>query len=370
MIRVGFRLIGGVAWQGGRNYLWNLLHAVSVLPARTIQPVLLLGPGDAAGDLPAETFVTDARFDSANTRRAGRLLKLASGRNLVELAWLRRARIDVVSHAQPVGRVPTIAWVPDVQHRRLPHMFSQRERIMRDLMFREIVRDAAIVVTSSETARADLQRFYGASDARCRVLRFVSQPRGVATVATTALAVPPRFFHLPNQLWKHKNHLLVVEALAQVPEAIVVATGPREDYRHAGMYDQLMARVRELGLGDRFLHLGLVEFADLVALMRRSVAVINPSRFEGWSTTVEEAKSLGKRVLVSDIPVHHEQDPPRARYFDVDDPTALAALMREAWATHDPEADARAAAAAAAALPERTRAFGETYQAIVREVAR
>jgi hypothetical protein len=40
-------------------------------------------------------------------------------------------------------------------------------------------------------------------------------------------------------------------------------------------------------------------------------------------------------------------------------------VMREAWAAHDPQQDARAEASAAAKLPERTRAFSDTYERIV-----
>jgi hypothetical protein len=378
VIRVGFRLIGGAGWQGGRNYLSNLFHAVASLPVRRIQPVLLVAPGEDTGDVMLdgiEKFATTAMLDSARVRRAGRLLKLATGRNVVERQWLRRARIDVASHTIPVGRaMPTIAWVPDVQHRHLPHMFTRRDRLIRDLLFRELVRDSTVVIASSEAARADLCQFYDLDPARCRVLRFVSQPRSTATTdlagLRTRFKIPERYIHLPNQLWKHKNHALVVEALRHVPEVTVVATGPREDYRHADLYEQLMARVRALGLANRFLHLGLVSFPELMSLMRGAVAIINPSRFEGWSTTVEEAKSLGKRVLVSDIAVHREQDPPRASYFPVDDVHALAERLAEAWAVDDPAADARAAETAAADLHSRTRAFGETYESIVLEVAR
>ena len=379
MTRVGFRLIGS-GWQGGLNYLWNLLYAVTSRANRRVQPVLLARPDEELQDLVqpgVERFPTDPRLDSDRARQLGRALKLATGRNLVEERWLQRARIDVASHGPPVGkRVPTISWVPDVQHRHLPDLASRFEHTMRDLLFREMLRDAAVVVTSSETARQDLIRFYGLGNAELRVLRFVSQPRLAPDkiipldALRAKLGVPARFFHLPNQLWKHKNHLLVVEALRLAPEVVVVATGPKENYRHPEVYRELMARVGSLGLGDRFRHLGLVSFPELISLMRHSVAVINPSRFEGWSTTVEEAKSLGKRALISDIPVHHEQAPPRASYFSVDDPAQLAALMTAAWATHDLAADERAAAEAAAALPARTAAFAETYEAIVADVAR
>ncbi len=377
MIRVGFRLIGGAMWQGGRNYLWNLLYAISE-HAPDLQPVLMLAPGEDPGDLMqgrVERFDTDARWDSPRARMAGRITKLATGRNPIERRWMARARIDVASHMAPIGRgVPTIAWVPDVQHRQLPQLASRREHVIRDLLFREILRDSATVLTSSEAARDDLVRFYRADPARLRVLRFVSQPRlptdKMLTLASlcTKFELPARFIHLPNQLWKHKNHALVVEALREAPDVVVVATGPTDNYRHAGILAELQGRVRSYGLGERFRHLGLVSFPELMSLMHHAVAVVNPSRFEGWSTTVEEAKSLGKRILVSDIAVHREQAPARASYFGVDDASGLAAQLREAWAVHDPVADVAAAEAAVEALPGRTRAFAETYASIVRDV--
>jgi glycosyltransferase involved in cell wall biosynthesis len=373
VIRVGFRLIGGTAWQGGRNYLWNLLAAITAQPDRSIQPVLLVRPDEDPGDLRmegVEIVTTDPRWDAPRARSLGRVLELAVRRNPLERHWLRRARIDVLSHAQPVGGIATVGWIPDVQHRHLPQLSSRFERVMRDLLFRETVRDAKLTIASSEAARADLERFYGA--ARVRVLRFVSQPRALARIPLAELVakfhIPAAYVHLPNQLWKHKNHELVVEALRAAPEVSVVATGPREDYRHANVYEALLARVRAAGVEARFHHLGLVSFAELISLMSHAVAVVNPSRFEGWSTTVEEAKSLGKRVLVSDLAVHREQAPARATYFDADDAPALAAQLRAAWAAYDPVEDMRAAAEAAAALPARTRAFAQAYDQIIHEV--
>ncbi len=380
MIRVGFRLIGGAAWQGGRNYLWNLLHAITAHESQTIQPVLLVAPGEDPGDLVmpgVERFDTSGALESKYVRMAGRVLKLARGPNVVEQHWLKRARIDVVSHGPPVGRaLPAISWVPDVQHRRLPELASRFEHLARDLLYREMMRDASIVVTSSEAARDDMRRFYAGDERKLRVLRFVSQPRlALDTIVPLAdlrarHGIPARFVHLPNQLWKHKNHALVVEALRLAPDVVVVVTGPRDNFRHPEVYDELMGMVAAYGLESRFLHLGLVSFAALMSLMHHAVAVVNPSRFEGWSTTVEEAKSLGKRVLVSDIDVHREQAPARGSYFPVDDARVLAEQLVEAWTHHDPAADARAAAEAAAALPARTRVFAETYAALVREVAR
>jgi glycosyltransferase involved in cell wall biosynthesis len=61
------------------------------------------------------------------------------------------------------------------------------------------------------------------------------------------------------------------------------------------------------------------------ALHRRAMALLNPSRFEGWSTTVEEAKALGRPLLLSDIRTHRAQAAEgRAIWFGTDDVDELA----------------------------------------------
>jgi glycosyltransferase involved in cell wall biosynthesis len=65
--------------------------------------------------------------------------------------------------------------------------------------------------------------------------------------------------------------------------------------------------------------------------MRRALAIVQPSLFEGWSTVVEDARALGRPCLLSDLAVHREQDPPGARFFDPRSPEALAELLAEVW---------------------------------------
>jgi glycosyltransferase involved in cell wall biosynthesis len=104
---------------------------------------------------------------------------------------------------------------------------------------------------------------------------------------------------------------------------------------------------------------------DMMSLMRHAVAVINPSKFEGWSTTVEEAKSMGKAVVLSDIAVHKEQAPHRAAFFPADDAEMLARKLAEVWDQWDLEDDRRHVEQAAAMLKGRREAFARHYEDIV-----
>jgi len=74
--------------------------------------------------------------------------------------------------------------------------------------------------------------------------------------------------------------------------------------------------MRDNKLEDNLNILGFIDREDQLILMRESIAVIQPSRFEGWSTVVEDAKALGKHLIVSNIKVHLEQLSDNCSFFD------------------------------------------------------
>jgi glycosyltransferase involved in cell wall biosynthesis len=384
-VRVAFIITRiDTGWIGGANYLTNLLASIAALPDRQFETVLIVPPdgADMARRFAAdEVVVTPLMKHRGLLRMAGVACQRLLGSNPV-VAWLaRRHGIDVFSHTVPFGpRSPlkTICWIPDFQHVHLPDLFSPQERGARDRSDARFVREGSVVLLSSGDAQGDLIRLYPEAEAKSRVLQFVS---GLASQAPLRpleelardYALTGPYFHLPNQLWKHKNHRLVVEALALLAREglapTVICTGHTKDFRHPGFADELSAYARELNVADRFRICGLVPYADVASLMHHSVAVINPSLFEGWSTTVEEAKSTGKRILLSDIAVHREQDPPRASFFATQDPASLAAAMRQALADHDPQGEIAHTNAAEAMLATRIEGFARNFQTIVLEAA-
>lgn len=366
-------------WLGGLNYFATLISAVRDHGSGSVDPVLLTPvtrPDDALVQFAdVETHATaslDGRGVGHMARAAGAQL---TGHNRVLLRELRRFRIDVLSHTVPVRGVPTISWITDFQHRHLPDLFSARDRASRDRSFRRMTR-AARVIVSSEDARADLAAFAPEAEARVRVLHFVPQPPTDVTAGAIAALTGryglERYLHLPNQLWAHKNHGVVVEALGLLRDRgmdiVVAATGDLSDYRAQQHVERLRARVHELGLEEHFKLLGRLPYSEVAALMQGAVAVVNPSLFEGWSTTVEEAKSLGKPVALSDLPVHREQDPPGGAFFDPLVPASCAAALQQVWEGEGPATTAQLHEAAAAALPDRRRAFAASYEGIVDEV--
>jgi glycosyltransferase involved in cell wall biosynthesis len=170
---------------------------------------------------------------------------------------------------------------------------------------------------------------------------------------------------LPNQLWVHKNHRIAFEAVRALRDRGVdlrlVCTGAAEDPREPEHPQALAAYVDENRLADRIHILGVVPRDDYVQLLRGADAVVQPSLFEGWSSTVEDARALGKRLLLSDLPVHREQSPDGSRFFEPHDSEALAALMAEAGADAVPEPEALERQSG------RVRDYARTFVGIARE---
>jgi glycosyltransferase involved in cell wall biosynthesis len=165
--------------------------------------------------------------------------------------------------------------------------------------------------------------------------------------------LPERFFFMPNQFWVHKNHRLVLAALKLLSQqgrpVTVVASGQQRDPRDPSHVPALLADIRAAGLQDHFLTPGLLPYADLAPLMQASTALLNPSLFEGWSTTVEEAKAAGAPMLLSDLPVHREQAEGLATFFDPRSASSLAQALVSfnATATTDRHTQRRIAESAA-----------------------
>jgi Glycosyl transferases group 1 len=115
----------------------------------------------------------------------------------------------------------------------------------------------------------------------------------------------------------------------------LVMTGLPLDYRDAanGPISQVLQLSATLDIHSLVHPLGQVPYADLIQIMRAATLIIQPSRFEGWSTIVQDAKALGRPVFCSDIPVHREQAPDTSALFDCDDPGSLASLLFTRWPT-------------------------------------
>lgn len=380
-MRICILSIGDATWAGGVRFHANLLTALEQY-ASGAQVCVLTAPG--ADELVGDSQCTFTRYSLPN--RNGLLAQINRlARGVTGYDWLLRhdlskipGGVDVIFPAYyRVGKTTAILWwVPDFQHVHLPEMFTPA---MIQARYRDLergIRQATLVVLSSRDALKDLSTVAPQHAHKARVMSFVAfVPASVYDVdpntVVTKYSLPDKFFYLPNQFWKHKNHLVVFDALRILKnngiQPCVVCTGSSNDHRHPTYFANLMQTVTGWNLEEQVKFLGLVPHEDVHLLIRQCICVLNPSLFEGWSTTVEEAKSVGKRVLLSDLEVHREQDPPRTMYFDPRNVMDLAGKLQEVWRDTSPGPDLVLERKARAELPSRMKAYANTFVSIARE---
>lgn len=338
---VGLMALGGAGWMGGANYVRGIAAAIRTASPETRVSFVchrqLLN--DWRADQPLVPFATNRTlrefiFDRTPT------LPAAVAREEIDFLYPISYASDFFSEprflqAPQLGARGWAGWVADFQHRHLPEFFAEKDIAWRDERIALLAEKAPCVVLSSECAASDFRTFYPAHAAKAKVLTFTTPPLELNEEALATAEAPPRFLLVCNQFWKHKNHAVIFEALrilrARGVKPLILCTGELVEHRDPEYVAKLRSALDADGLSEQVKLLGLIGREQQIALMRRAVAIIQPSLFEGWSTIVEDARTLGRPCLLSDIAVHREQDPPGARFFDPRAAEALADLIAEAW---------------------------------------
>jgi glycosyltransferase involved in cell wall biosynthesis len=373
----------GTDWQGGQTLVANAIRALhQVQPSATRLYVL----GDASPTTEAYRRTTGADAVVEYTPPAWSSIRRVAG-----AAWIRwkahnlaleRALLEYGVHvlisesvAWQLGKVASVGWLQDFQHVHLRQLFSRQELARRDRKFRLTMRLADCLLATRSVER-DARSFAPVYASKIRVIHQLSLIDSSIYVRDPGVvcekySLPKKFFYFPGQFWLHKNHRRLFEALNLLSgrgvRPQVVLTGSTLEYRDPDYFPGLMQYVVDHNLTDQVHYLGSVPRAEVFDLIRQSLCVVNPSLFEGWGYAVDEAASVGKRILASDIAAHRDQGAPACEYFDACSTEALADALAQVWEHAEPGADARLEALARARAPQRVEAFGTALYDTLRE---
>lgn len=385
MKRVAFIFQYDEGWLGGLNYFRNLISAIDGLHNPEIEAVIFVSSETQEKHLAglSNTKIIRSRLlrNTPIFKYISRLFWVFTSRDILMERLLRKHRIDVISHSGSLGRgskLPSIGWIPDFQYYYLPEFYQGDEVSQRIAANKAMCKRFSVILLSSHDAQKDMQKFIPEFAGKSRVLQFVANEifddsRTGKEELQAKYGFKGNYFLVCNQFWAHKNHRVIIEALHELRktgrEMLVLATGNTQDHRQPGFFNALMEYAKELNVEDCFKVLGIVPRTDLMGLKHGALALINPSLFEGWNSSVEEAKSLGKRIILSDLEVHREQNPKAALFFAAKDTQGLASAMWETYANFDPELDREMMIKAQLLLPQRLQDFAGTYQKIVLDLA-
>ena len=254
--------------------------------------------------------------------------------------WKRYSFPKKVDIVYPYFDCPELAtikhryyWKPDFQEMYYPEYVSTKEYEYVITNMKQIAENENYnLVVSSEDSLNDYKKFFGPHLNATKVLRFVSIIPDLSNLDDNELfrkyEIEKKYFMVSNQFWPHKNHLLVLQAINLIKDNVndfmIVFSGKQSSYRDEQYFSKLQVYINENNLRQYVKFIGFIPREEQLVLMKNSIAVVQPSLFEGWSTIIEDCKALNHFVIASDLAVNQEQTNENCIFFDRYSAEALA----------------------------------------------
>lgn len=266
------------------------------------------------------------------------------------LAVIRRYHIDYIypmCYRDNVYANKGIMWIPDLQHIHYPEFFPGKVLEIRDNDYRYLAENHEKMILSSQSVLRDYESAYPRYTKNVYVIPFVSAIKeslindNRVEECQQKYHIDGKYFMVSNQYWKHKNHKVVFEAIHLIKEQHgtdiqIVSTGLMQDVRNDNYINELRGMIDRYKLHNNITQLGLISREDQIQIMKGALAIIQPSLFEGWGTVVEDAKTLQKLIVLSDIDVHKEQANADCVFFERNNAGQLADILLEIWQEKQP----------------------------------
>ena len=328
--RIGILMTGVSNWIAGKYYIQNLLCAINTLEDKQ-KPIIDLYVEDlkAFEDVKEESRYPYLFFNKYKERyfmRIFRRLVYVLNPNAANnLSLFKVNKDDLFIYPAELGTSHRkVCWKQDFQEKYLPELFSEDFVKKRDTNLRSVCERNIPIVFSSYDSQADFQKYYPQYHNPTFVVQFAVSQQNFSDVHFETVkekyGISKEYLLCANQFWKHKNHLFLFrtfkKALKEGLDLQLICTGALNDFRNPDYANQINSFLKENGMEDSVKLLGLIDKKELLCLMNNSYAVIQPSLFEGWNTTVEDCKALNKFIFLSDLKVHREQISDNVCFFN------------------------------------------------------
>jgi glycosyltransferase involved in cell wall biosynthesis len=220
--------------------------------------------------------------------------------------------------------IPSIYNPHDLQHLHFPKFFTPATIAWREVIYPAGCRFAHTVAVGSNWIKHDVIDKYHISPEKIQIIPWAPPtqsyqkptPAHMNAVKNKYL-LPSSFALYPAVTWEHKNHVRLLEAMAQLrackgTSISLVCTGTKNPQ----YWPKVKSRIKELKLEEQVHFLGQVPPEDLRALYKLAQFVVVPTLFEAASGPVFEAWQEGTPVTCSNITSLPEQAGNAALLFD------------------------------------------------------
>lgn len=227
--------------------------------------------------------------------------------------------------------IPSVAILHDIQEQYFPEYFSKSDLLGRQEDYPEICRSATRIVAISEFCKQTFIDKFGIDPGKIAVIHNGPQHDLVDRRDDGRWlreALPREFFFYPANTYRHKNHKLLLEAIARLRQdggdpPHMVFSG----HELPASYP-LRREIARMGLSDLCRLYNDLSADEMRHLYRRAAALVMPTMFEGFGMPAVEAMACSCPVVCTDIPALREVAGEAALYTPPGDLPALCAALR------------------------------------------
>jgi len=260
-------------------------------------------------------------------RRVGRWIsrrKFLKLQQSVQADLLHATYYHLLSRQLPSqSPLPTVITVYDMIHERFSELLDPRGKEARAK--RQWVAQADRVICISENTRRDLLQAHAVDPSKVVVIPLATNIGSVQPEPENTAPSYPFYLYVGSRAG-YKNFNRLLEALQvvvrQFPSIRLCVAGPpfRADERR---------RIDELSLRASVVHDGVPDDRRLARLYRSSIALVYPSRYEGFGIPPLEAMSCGTPVVAANTSSIPEVVGDAAALFEPEDTKQLAEILCE-----------------------------------------
>jgi glycosyltransferase involved in cell wall biosynthesis len=226
-------------------------------------------------------------------------------------------------------------WIPDFQCFHLPQLFTKVDVIKRKEQYEWTIDNTKNLVLSSNAVKNDLHSLYHKQNyPNLHILRFATFNEYPKQVDVRNFGIERPYFICPNQFWGHKNQIAILNAIKLLGEENlpfqIIFTGKEYDPRNPLHFDTIIKPEMNYSyVKNNVIFLGFIDRDVQLSLIDQSLALIQPSKFEGWSTVIEDGMFFNKPIIATNLEVNMEQLGSLGNFFEADDREELLRLMLE-----------------------------------------
>lgn len=336
--RIGIKFEYNDQWIGGTYYFLNLIQVLKRLDVQNQPMVVIFSKISDYTYILQQTSYQFLEFVDLDKKEISFLQKIANRffyifSNRVLFKKKYKGEIDVLllmkwnDYFSKVSKQKLVYWIPDFQHKYFPEFYSAQglSKIENNILW--ISKYAKKVIFSSADALNDWKNYYPKYNGINQILKFaVTHPEFDSldkNEVKRKYQIDNEYIMVPNQFWQHKNHFIVILAAEHLKKLgkskLFVLCGKENDDRNPDYVINLKNYVNKNNLDDVVKFLGFIDRREQLKLMSESEAILQPSKFEGWSTVIEDAMRMNKVIIASDLSVNREQLGLNGIYFKMDD---------------------------------------------------